>query len=128
MKFTGSFGNWLKQRRKALDLTQAELADQVGCAAITIQKFEREVARPSKLMTERLADVLAIADEERGNFVSFARHKGESLPAPPVVISRPTPHDNLPPQPLPFIGRVPELAEIAASLENPDCRLLTLVG
>jgi DNA-binding SARP family transcriptional activator/tetratricopeptide (TPR) repeat protein len=35
---------------------------------------------------------------------------------------------NLPTQPAPFIGREIELAEIAALLANPDCRLLTLVG
>ena len=38
-----------------------------------------------------------------------------------------TPH-NLPVQPVPFIGRVEELAEIARLLATPDCRLLTLVG
>lgn len=128
MKFDGSFGNWLKQRRKALDLTQAELADQVGCAAITIQKFEGGMVRPSKSMTERLADVLVIADEERARFAVFARHTVEKLPALPEVDQRPTPRDNLPPQPLPFIGRVSELAEIASYMENADCRLLTLVG
>ncbi len=35
---------------------------------------------------------------------------------------------NLPPQPTLFIGRETELAEIAALLADPACRLLTLVG
>lgn len=35
---------------------------------------------------------------------------------------------NLPPQLTPFVGRRPELAEIARLLADPDCRLLTLVG
>ena len=35
---------------------------------------------------------------------------------------------NLPPQPTPFVGRAQELAEIAALLAAPACRLLTLVG
>ena len=34
-----SFGEWLKQRRKALDLTQNELAERVGCSLATIRKF-----------------------------------------------------------------------------------------
>ena len=34
----------------------------------------------------------------------------------------------LPVQTMPFVGRGEELAEIRARLENPDCRLLTLVG
>ena len=32
MDGTASFGQWLKQRRKALDLTQEALARRVGCA------------------------------------------------------------------------------------------------
>lgn len=35
---------------------------------------------------------------------------------------------NLPPQPTPFINRKEELKEIAARLDDPACRLLTLVG
>ncbi|HET7090142.1 MAG TPA: tetratricopeptide repeat protein [Anaerolineae bacterium] len=35
---------------------------------------------------------------------------------------------NLPVQPTPFIGRERELAEIVGLLENPACRLLTLIG
>jgi len=35
---------------------------------------------------------------------------------------------NLPPQATPFVGRKAELAQIAALLADPDCRLLVLVG
>jgi predicted ATPase/DNA-binding SARP family transcriptional activator len=35
---------------------------------------------------------------------------------------------NLPPPPTPFVGREQELAAIAALLDDPACRLLTLVG
>jgi predicted ATPase/uncharacterized protein HemY len=38
------------------------------------------------------------------------------------------PRHNLPAQPTPFIGREALLAEIALRLQDPDCRLLTLVG
>ena len=34
----------------------------------------------------------------------------------------------VPVQPTPFIGREQELTEIAASLDRPDCRMLTLMG
>ncbi|HEX9371760.1 MAG TPA: helix-turn-helix transcriptional regulator, partial [Roseiflexaceae bacterium] len=43
-----SFGYWLQRRRKALDLTQAELAQQVGCAVTTIKKIEADERRPSR--------------------------------------------------------------------------------
>jgi transcriptional regulator with XRE-family HTH domain len=84
MKVNSSFGKWLKQRRKALDLTQVELADQVGYAAVTIRKIEHDIARPSKQMTHRLADALAIAANERADFVAFARHTSQNLPLLPV--------------------------------------------
>ena len=51
-----SFGYWLRRKRKALDLTRAGLAEQVGCSAGTIQKLEEEERRPSAQMAERLAD------------------------------------------------------------------------
>ena len=85
MTFTSSFGKWLKQRRKALDLTQMELADLVGYAAVTIRKIEHDMARPSKQMTLRLADVLAITDDERASFIAFARQSRQSLPPLPVM-------------------------------------------
>jgi transcriptional regulator with XRE-family HTH domain len=55
-----SFGDWVRRRRKALDLTQAALAQRVGCAVITIQKIEADERRPSRQIAERLADQLAI--------------------------------------------------------------------
>ncbi len=38
------------------------------------------------------------------------------------------PRHNLPLSPTPFIGRSAEVADIVALLQDPDCRLLTLVG
>jgi hypothetical protein len=34
---------------------------------------------------------------------------------------------NLPPDPTPFVGRAAELADIAAALADPDCRLLLVL-
>src|SRR4051794_20673543 len=42
-----SFGTWLRRRRKALDLTQADLARRVGCTASLLRKLEAEERRPS---------------------------------------------------------------------------------
>lgn len=66
---TLSFGYWVRRRRKALDLTQASLANQVGCATITIKKIESDARRPSRTMAERLADCLRIPEEERETFI-----------------------------------------------------------
>jgi predicted ATPase/DNA-binding XRE family transcriptional regulator len=128
MNPSSSFGRWLRQRRKALDLTQNDLACQVGCAVATIQKIEKDLRRPSKQITERLADVLAISPDERPAFVTFARRTVEPLQTLPVQRSSPAPPANLPVQPTPLAGRVNELAQIAERLADPACRLLTLVG
>src|SRR5271165_4516817 len=118
MKDTNSFGNWLSQRRKALDLTQSELADQVGCSIITIRKIEDDARRPSKQIAERIAVVLAISPEEQAGFVAFARRSEIISSAPalshPIAAAR----HNLPPQPTTFIGRSDELAQIAERLAD----------
>ena len=64
-----TFGHWLKQRRRALGLTQAQLAEQLPCAVETIRKLERGSRRPSKDLAERLASVLALGDQECATFV-----------------------------------------------------------
>ena len=92
-----SFGDWLKRKRKALDLTQAELASQVGCSAAAIRKLEAEERRPSAQIAERLAEIFYIAPDERANFLRFARGELRSAPAdnkedfPWHTSSRPTP-------------------------------------
>src|SRR5690349_19040252 len=68
-----SFGDWLKHRRKALDLTQAALGRKVGCSEAAIRKFEAEERRPSAQIAERLAAVCGISPRERPDFVRFAR-------------------------------------------------------
>src|SRR5262245_36240647 len=68
-----SFGYWVRRRRKALDLTQDALAQQVGCSVMTIRKIEGDFRRPSRQIAERLADCLEITAHERERFVKVAR-------------------------------------------------------
>lgn len=68
-----SFGQWLRRRRKALDLTQDALARQIGCAIITIQKIEADERRPSREFAERLASLLEVPAAERAAFLLAAR-------------------------------------------------------
>jgi transcriptional regulator with XRE-family HTH domain len=51
-----SFGYWVRCRRKALDLTQTELAGQVYCALSTIKKIELDERHPSRQLAEWLAE------------------------------------------------------------------------
>lgn len=128
-EFITSFGYWVRRRRKALDLTQAELAQQVGCALVTLKKIEWDERRPSPQMAERLADYLVIPAAERDHFLGMAR--GEFVTAtlsPSAGVEARLFEPNLPSPVIPFIGRAQELADIARRLKDPACRLLTLVG
>jgi WD40 repeat protein/serine/threonine protein kinase/DNA-binding XRE family transcriptional regulator len=73
MEQSASFGYWLRRRRKALDLTQDELARLVGCALGTIKKLETDERRPSREMAARLADCLRITGDDRAAFLKAAR-------------------------------------------------------
>jgi transcriptional regulator with XRE-family HTH domain len=55
-----SFGNWIKRRRKALDLSQQDLAERVGCSVSAIFKIESDERRPSRQIAELLAEQLQI--------------------------------------------------------------------
>ena len=68
-----SFGSFVRQRRREMDLTQEELARRVGCAAITLRKIEADDLRPSVQIAERLAMALAIPLDDRADFVRRAR-------------------------------------------------------
>ncbi|MBK9712314.1 MAG: helix-turn-helix domain-containing protein [Kouleothrix sp.] len=68
-----SFGEWLRRRRQALDLTQDALAQLVGCAAMTIRKIEAGELMPSRQIAEQLADCLAIQPPDRAGFLDAAR-------------------------------------------------------
>ena len=71
-----SFGNWIKHRRKALDLTQQDLADLVGCSHSLMYKIEADSRRPSRQIAELIADHLAIPNDHRELFVitSYSIH------------------------------------------------------
>ena len=133
---TASFGYWVRRRRLALDLTQADLARMVGCATVTISKIERDERRPSHQMADLLAEHLALPTEERDRFLAVAQGNRPvdhmPLADEPLASQMAAPGDpppsNLPTPPTPFVGRQSELAHLLALLENPACRLITLAG
>src|SRR5215207_3664801 len=121
-----SFGQWLKQRRKALDLTREELAGRVGCATITLYKIEADKRRPSKQMAALLAENLNIPSEEHAAFIQFVRAETVNASAPwGTPFHSPT---NLSTPPTPLIGRDEEVAALHKRLHQPESRLLTLIG
>jgi transcriptional regulator with XRE-family HTH domain len=79
-----SFGEWLKRRRKALDLTQEQLAQQISCSTSALCKIEAEERRPSEQIIEQLAEVFNFAPNERASFLKFVRgNKEDYLPLKP---------------------------------------------
>ena len=131
-----SFGQWVQQRRQVLGLTQAALAEQVGCAVITVKKIEQDGRRPSLQMAQLLADHLAIPDWLRDDFVKMGR--GQYVPLvslqpdrlrPPAFLQHlaPSARPELPP----FVGRLRELAwlenQLAQALAG-NGRVVFVVG
>lgn len=127
-----SFGNWVRLRRKTLDLTQSVLADRVGCAIVTIKKIEQDERRPSRQMAERIADVLAIVKSERDDFIKAALGEKSPirLPKPTtglVIAKTSKPIQYLPSYASSIIGRKKEINTTIHMLSH-DNRLVTLTG
>ncbi len=131
-----SFGNWVKRRRKALDLTQQGLAQEIGCSPSLIFKIESDERRPSRQIAELLAERLEISSEQREQFLKVARQEKsvdhlETIQPVSDTPPEPVPHIPLPNLPLPLtplIGREHELRAITQKIQDPTCRLFTLIG
>ncbi|NOK58637.1 MAG: hypothetical protein GFH27_549279n443 [Chloroflexi bacterium AL-W] len=135
-----SFSDWLRQRRKALDLTQKELAARVSCSVVTIRRIESGVRQPSKHLAALLAEALDISSPEQARFVQAARgqlaasrllNPSTSIPAA-MTSSALSPatgrRTNLRAPLTPLIGRQRTVEQVVALLRTPDVRLVTLTG
>jgi len=101
---------------RALMRAHAGLGDRAGMGAA----YQRCV--------EALKAELGVAPSQETEQLFQRLSWGEAAPRPPVVARPPQRRSNLPTPPTPFVGREALLAEIAACLQEPACRLLTLVG
>jgi len=121
-----SFGTWLRQRRRALDLTQQAFANQVGCARITLTRIEADTLKPSKELALILLEKVGIPAPEREQWVRFARGRS-GLPSQNVPSFYPVrSQTNLPVFFTSFIGREKEQKEIIKLIDKH--RLVTLTG
>lgn len=123
-----TFGQWVRQRRKALGLTQQDLAQQIGCALSTVQKIEIDDRKPSRPMAELLADYLQVDLTERDAFLHLARSQPATIADLSVVAPPSKTVDNLPAPMTELIGREWEIAMLCACLLQPAVRLLTITG
>src|SRR5262245_13762389 len=128
-----SFGRWLRARRRALDLTQDDLARRVGCSLVTIRKLEAEERRPSRQIAERLADSLMVAADQRAAVITLARSESYLDSAPTEAPEPPLRAPERPPTNLVapltrLVGRKQDIAAVRNALLRSEARLLTLIG
>src|SRR5688500_2658897 len=116
-----TFGNWVKRRRKALDLTQNDLAARIACSPETIKKIESQRRQPSRQLAGLLLAELQIESGERDRFMSLAR----GIEITPLAASQ---HASLSLPLTALIDRTDEMNRVTALLLRPDVRLLTLTG
>ncbi len=118
-----SFGGWIYRRRRAMNLTRAELAEKVGCAAVTIKKIERDERKPSRQIAALLAEQLMVPRADRELFLRMAREtyaisadsQGDSLRIPSFLQQ-----DNRNPHPsqASFVERHKELSRLEGFLQH----------
>lgn len=130
-----SFGTWIKKRRTILGLSREALAEQVGYSVAMLRKIEDDERRPSKKAAVLLAQALAIPPEQEDGFLKVARQEfaidhldepGEEEAFPWQTVA--PPQTNLPVPATLFVGREKELVRLTELLQDPACRLVTLVG
>lgn len=138
------FGQWLKKRRRALDLTQNDLAQRAICSVNTIRKIEAGDLLPSKVLALEIARALDIPESKQTEFIRFARASDKTASenafraVPETTLSALTPHpaesNSTAPKfraPAPLtaaLGREHDTAVITRSLRLPATRLVTLTG
>ncbi len=130
-----SFGEWIRKRRKSLNLTLEALAERVGYSVAMLRKIEKDERRPSQKAVALLAEALEIPEDQQDAFLKVARHEravarlGPAYREGPFPWQSPSqPQTNLPMSTTLLVGREHELAKLADLLQDPACRLITLTG
>jgi predicted ATPase/DNA-binding XRE family transcriptional regulator len=113
-----TFDALLRARRRALGLTQAELAARAGIGVRTVRDLERgRSSRPQRTTVELLANALGLAGSDRALFLAMARGQGPA--ERPAARPLPVPGD--------LIGRDRDVADVA-ELVTTGHGVVTLVG
>jgi predicted ATPase/DNA-binding CsgD family transcriptional regulator/DNA-binding XRE family transcriptional regulator len=122
-----SFGEQLRQYRRAAGLTQEALAERAGLSVHRIQKLERGVTNPYRDTAQRLAAALQLGPYDEDQFraaVQPVRRRETLRSHTPWVAAR----RNLPIPLSSFIGRDKEQAEVLRLMHQEAIRLVTLTG
>ncbi|WP_238006915.1 BTAD domain-containing putative transcriptional regulator [Dactylosporangium sp. AC04546] len=114
----GGFGAHLRALREQRALTQEELAERAGLTVNAIGALERGVRRrPYPHTVRALADALGLDDGERAALAAAVPSQARAAPVPTL---------DEPAERSPLIGRVADVAAVAALLTSR--RVVTLTG
>ncbi|MBV9646701.1 MAG: tetratricopeptide repeat protein [Candidatus Eremiobacteraeota bacterium] len=139
MRARTPFGSALRERRRALGLTQEQLAELVSCAEATVRKIEGGRRRPSLQIAALLADRLRVPELDRSAFLTLARekpsdaHEDLGTSEHPVEEATPASRDdalrtNLPTPLSRLIGREAVVAGIVDFFGHAEARVVSLIG
>lgn len=136
-----TFGDFLRQLRRRVGLTQGELAALVGFSVAQISRLEKNERLPDlAVVTQEFLPALALDEEPRlAQYLLelAAQARGERLPTHmqierriiAVVHEEVVEHDHLLPSlPTPLVGRERDLDVVAKRMMEAPGRLLTLIG
>ncbi|MCL4860926.1 MAG: tetratricopeptide repeat protein [Caldilineaceae bacterium] len=112
--------------QRSAALAQFELCRQALATELNVEPDTATLQLVARIRAGELDKVIPAQRTKRAEETPQETPPPEPLP-PPADAEQPLPH-NLPIQPTPFSGREAELAELTRLLDEPDCRLLTLVG
>ena len=123
------FGRHVRALRLGAGLTQAELAERSGISERTVSDLERGLrASVYPDTARRLAAALAVEPHVLPSFLRAARGVRTGGMAPQDGTSPLTDRSFIPFRLTRLIGRERELEEVLGLLEQPDGRLVTVVG
>jgi DNA-binding SARP family transcriptional activator len=122
----GAYKTALAHARRLLELDpESEAAHRGVMAGLACTGHRAAALAQYESCRSLLAEELGVEPEAETTALYEQIRMGEI--APPIEAAA-APRHNLPPQATPFVGRAEEMARIARRLDDPACRLLTLVG
>jgi non-specific serine/threonine protein kinase len=123
---SADFAELLRRERRALGLTQAELAERARLSERAISDMERGLKMPQRATLRLLTEGLALTSEQQAEFeAAWLNRRQHATPAESAQA-----RTNLPSARTSFVGRERLLADVRRLLSSPASgfRLLTLTG
>lgn len=108
------FGEWVRDRRKILGLTQAKLAVELKLSPDVVRKIEQNERRPTPDQAEAMASILRISAKEKSRFIRAGANGQSGVTNTKVERAQPRSSRALPK------GGTGPLASLATEAESTD--------